>query len=399
MSLDDIHDFTSPGPQPEQARRARGSHPSGWEPGIRWDGESGTIVTEPLDRSPDWDAVLRVWDLDPEVFQVLEPVQFRAWDASLGRDPETGKAETTRFFYYKANVVRRRTGGPDVEELVKAIRRHKRGAATAVEGHPFVHPMGDLQAGKPDGDGTAGTVRRFLDGEDLVLEEYRQLRKRGRVGTDVYLPWLGDCIEGNNSQGGANVARNDLTVTESVRVVRHLMLHQVKLWAPHASRLIIPVIPGNHDEALRIAGRMGSWYDDSWAIEAASAVAMAVGENPALEHVSFIFPQRDELTLTLDIGGTITGLAHGHQFGRDVDRWWADQAHGQQPIGDATVLIAGHLHHYVMRDTGSKTFWQIQALDGGSTWYRHRRGADAPAGVSWAVLGEGRTWEQGRVAL
>lgn len=393
MSLRD-RELTSPGPTPAPARAPKPQHPRGWEPGVAWDGTAGTLTTAPLDGPPSsWDELLAVWDLDPQVYEVVEPVQYRAWDGPIG------EGNVRRMFYYRATIRTRRTGADAVPELLAMIRRHKRKPAAHVDGHPFAVMAGDLQAGKPDGDGTAGTIERFLAGTDLALDEYRSSLKRGRCGSTVYLPWLGDCIEGNESQGGGNVARNDATLTESVRIYRHLMLHQIKTFAPYAERIVVPVVPGNHDEPHRIAGKMASRYDDSWAIEGASAVAMAVGENPNLGHVSFMFPGRDELVLVLDIGGTITALAHGHQFGRDVDKWWANQAHGMQPAGDATLLLAGHLHHYVHRDTGSKTFIQIPALDGGSTWFRHRYGANAPSGIAWAVIGGGSVHDHGRIAL
>jgi hypothetical protein len=60
-----------------------------------------------------------------------------------------------------------------------------------------------------------------------------------------------------------------------------------------------------------------------------------------------------------------------------------------QPIGSATLLLAAHLHHLRVEQTGAKSFIQIPALDGGSTWWRHKTGQDAPAGMVTMTVGSG----------
>jgi hypothetical protein len=362
-------------------------HPSGWEPGVAWDGESGTLTTAPLDSRPeDWAELLSVWDLDPAVFEVIEPVQYRAWDAP---DPEGG---LRRLYYYKAAIRRRVAGQRSIDELLAVLgkKRPKEPISGPSDGFVYCVPSGDLQLGKPDGDGTEGTVERFIVKTDAAVARLKELRKMRRPISAVMLPWLGDCVEGLVSQGGALAAagRLDLTMTEQLRVYRRLMLHQIQQFAPLSDRILVPVVPGNHDEVQRV-GKVQRRYDDSWAVEGAVAVADALKLAPGYEHVSFVFPGRDELTITLDVAGTPVGFAHGHQFGRDPVKWWSGQAHGMQPIGSATLLLAAHLHHLRVEQGGAKTFIQIPALDGGSTWWRHKTGQDAPAGMVSLLIGDG----------
>ena len=173
-------------------------HPPGWETGLVMSGETGQVTTHPItDTAPDWSALLAVWDLDPGEFEVVEPVQYRAWDAAIGN------GQTRRMFYYRASIRRRRERRADVDELLRILRRRKtRPPAEPSDGATFVHAVGDTQLGKSDGDGTAGTIRRFRDSLDLHLDHLAAVRKRANV-TRVLLPWLGDCLEGNQSQGGA----------------------------------------------------------------------------------------------------------------------------------------------------------------------------------------------------
>jgi hypothetical protein len=354
---------------------------------VAWDGDSGTLTSQPLDSEPsDWSELLAVWDLDPAVFEVIEPVQFRAWDAP---DPEGG---LRRLYYYKAAIRRRVESRESVEELLAVLgkKRPKKPPEGFGDGFAYCVPAGDLQIGKPDGDGSEGTVERFATKTDAAVARLKELRKLGRRIDEIVLPWLGDCVEGLVSQGGALAAagRLDLTMTEQLRVYRRLMLHQIQQFAPLAERIIVPVVPGNHDEVQRV-GKVQRRYDDSWALEGAVAVADALKLASGYEHVSFVFPGRDELTITLDVAGTPVGFAHGHQFGRDPVKWWSGQAHGMQPIGSATLLLGAHLHHLRVEQGGAKTFIQIPALDGGSTWWRHKTGQDAPAGMVSMLIGHG----------
>jgi predicted phosphodiesterase len=237
--------------------------------------------------------------------------------------------------------------------------------------------VGDTQVGKVDGDGSPGIVTRFLSELDDAVARYQRA-----PAETVVLPWLGDCIEGIWSQGGALRMRLDLAPAEQVRVFRRLMWAQVKAFARvHQGVIEVPVVPGNHDETVRTGDKMSTRYDDSWAVDGASAVADGCAENPALaDRVRFIFPQRDQLGIVREYEGLAVGMTHGHQFGRDPFKWWDQQAGGRTPLGDCDVLLAAHLHHLHVKDHGgSRLFMQIPSLDGGSTWFKHRAGQDAPS--------------------
>ena len=369
--------------QPAPARRDKRAHPTGFEYG--WDGREGFIQTGPLeDRPKTWDEFIRDAGLDPEEVSVDEPVQVRGWD--MPKRFEDGTTGTIRAHYYRLTV-RRRTFRLDLDELVKAAKRNRPKAVTPspVTDSAFLVALGDLQLGKMDGDGTEGTVQRFLDKTADAVARYKRVAK----GQPIYLTHLGDCIEGMVSQGGANAWRTPMTLTEQVRLYRRLLIEQVKAFAAVTPRLVVAGIPGNHDEAHRPLHT----YGDSWAIDSLAAVRDALDLAGTYEHVTVHAPERDELTLTLDIAGTIVGLAHGHQWraGQHVT-WWARQAHGRQPIGDAHLLLAGHLHHLRVEQTGSdKTFLQVPALESGSQWWKHRTGEWGQPGIVTAVVGGG-TW-------
>lgn len=344
-----------------------------------WSGNAGVIQTGPLPERPKtWDTFIADAGLDPTEVEVIEPVQVRGWDA-----PKAGGG-IVRMRYYRLNV-QRRVLKRDIDDLIKQAKRRPTTPKALDTEHAFVLALGDLQLGKMDGDGAEGTVERFVDTTTKAIARYRKVAK----GAPVYLIHLGDCIEGFVSQGGANAQRTTLTTTEQVRLYRKLLMEQVKAFAAVAPDLTVCGVPGNHDEAHRPLHT----YGDSWAIDAVAAVKEACDLAGNYDHVTFYAPERDELTLTLDINGTVVGMAHGHQWrAGQATTWWAKQSHGRQPIGHADLLLSAHLHHLRIEQTGSdKTWMQVPALESGSQWWKHRTGEWGQPGVVTMLVGGG-TW-------
>lgn len=389
MSIaDDVNRLKSPG------RQGNDSAPDGWRARLELDSDDGGyLVSEPYDPQTPADHTEEIakHGLDPDAWTITK-VRRSRWQVYDGRWLEAFKIDLVPAGQSAADRA-------DVEQLVDRIGRWRPRTTTTKHTREgtFVVPSGDLQLGKPDGGGTAATVDRFLHETELTLRRLRRTLGKGKKAATVVLPWLGDCIEGIVSQSGANNMRLDLTPTEQVRVYRRLMWAQVEQFAHVADRLIIPVVPGNHDEPMRIAGKQPTPADDSWAIEGAVAVQDGIERNPELAgRVEFRFPGHDSYTITLNVGGTMIGMCHGHQFGRGRDgwrSWWNDQGGGRTPIGQADVLLAAHSHHLRVQDHGDgRLFLQIPALDGGSRWFTERFGDDTPSRMLSFWTRDGAVW-------
>jgi predicted phosphodiesterase len=384
VNIEEALEATPPTAQPAHRR---GEHSTGRE--FEWDGSAGFIRTEPLaERPTTWDDFIRDAGLDPEEVEVEEPVQVRGWDMPTGSiDLETGKRVTSvvRAHYYRLTI-RRRVLKRNLDDLIATAKRlasSKRVAETITD-RAFLIALGDLQLGKMDGDGVEGTVERFITKTDAAVRRYKRVAK----GAPIYLVHLGDCIEGYVSQGGANAKRTTLTTTEQVRLYERLLLEQVAALAKVAPSVVVVGIPGNHDEAHRPLHT----YGDSWAIHAVGSVSDSLRfAGASYDHVSFHTPARDELTLTMDLCGTVVGMAHGHQWrAGQATTWWAKQSHGRQPIGDADLLLSAHLHHLRIEHTGSdKTWLQVPALESGSQWWKHATGEWGQPGIVTALVGGG----------
>jgi predicted phosphodiesterase len=342
--------------------------------------EGGYFVSTPRTAGdlPDAVDMFKDFDLDPNMWEVIS-VRKSRWQRYDGEWLEAARVSIKPTGQISGNDL-------DYDLLIDEVKKWKPSKKDPHSGTLFaIYAIGDTQYGKDAGGGTEATIQRVLLAIDEAVNRHKELLKLGRnIGT-VVLPQLGDCIEGSTSQKGMVLGRSDLGVTQQVRVGRRVLMAWVKAFAPLCEELLIPVVPGNHDEPHRI---VMTDPIDSWQIEVVSAVQDACAENPALSHVKFYYPKADHATLALDLGGTVLGLAHGHQA-KDMGKWLHGQATGRTPVGSADILLTGHFHHFRADQIGPRLWIQVPAMDGGSAWFRDKSGLESPTGIVSLVVGEG----------
>lgn len=404
MSLSD--QLKQIGEQAQDVRRDRVAAATGFEPGVKYQSDGSRLVTTPamnvlLDDEQAWrDAVESLGVQVPDGWRV-RLVEMRLDPAAWHRDKDgDGTAYTQPVWRYRFAVEENipAVDQIDVDDLFASVRRRKSVKQHAcVDDVTFVVMFADMQIGKKDEQGGIDViVEKVLTATDAAVEQLKLLRKMNVKPKNIMLAYLGDCIEGFVSQNGRLAWRTDLTLTEMLRVYRRLVLHAIDALLPYCESMLVAAIPGNHGETMR--SPVTTRADDSFDTDAVSAVADALALNPdRYSKVSFVFPREDELTLTLDVSGTIVTLAHGHQFKRgDAIAWWSSQAAGMTNAGDSTLLLAGHLHHFKIATAGPRTFIQAPALDPGSAWFKEQTGLAAPSGLVTLTVGNG-TWDHLRV--
>ncbi|WP_405057029.1 hypothetical protein OG474_30370 [Kribbella sp. NBC_01505] len=280
-----------------------------------------------------------------------------------------------------------------VDELVALVSDYQPVLNRPQGSYGFLVLLGDMQFGKVDGDGPAGTLHRTLDCLNKAADRLMAYSEMFDIG-HVHIAWLGDHIEGFESQSGANVWRTQLTLNEQIRLTRRVMMHALRLFAPMGSRITMASAPGNHGEAVRINGKGITRYDDSHDTESLIAVADAAALNSAaFGHVEFFVPDTDELTVLVDVAGTKIAHAHGHQWrpGKHFE-WWRGQAFNKaSAMHVADLLVAGHLHHEYTDSDGARQFIQPPALESESTWWRHAKGTTGAPGLVVALTKDGLT--------
>jgi predicted phosphodiesterase len=388
MSLSEHTPLRRPGPVAPQVKS-----PKGFEPGVAYEPGSMLVTTGPmphLGTEDEWRQVVADLGLTiPEGWSVrlvearFDPV---AWTREEhGKDAVTKPVWRYRFAVEQAAAAT----GLDEPLLAAALKAKATSSVTTFAPGAYVIAIGDTQIGKVDlNGGTYEAVNRILRSVDLAIARYKSMPKASRP-TTIVLALLGDHVEGMTSQGGRLAWRTDLGVTDMVRVWRRTLLEIVRRVARLGVDVVVAGVSGNHDEAIRQP--VTTYANDSWAIDAMSAVADVCAENSeAFGRVTFHFPEDDRLDLTIEVGGTIVTLAHGHKWkaGKAMD-WWAGQAHGMQPAGHSTLLFSGHYHHLSVLTDGAKTPVQVPAMDGGSGWWRDATGLDAEPGLVTLMVRDG----------
>jgi len=390
-NLDALKKSVESGLIPSGSRRERAAQ---WRPGVEWKGSEGSVTTPimPGEDKPDWSEVLRIFDLDPEHFDVVEPVLFNAWNA-MGAE---GSTELMR--QWKAKVIRRVPDAAyDVSELVDEIKKFKPSSKnlTAKGDSTLVVIFSDWQIGKHDGDGLEGTVRRILSCIDGVNARLRDMRKIGYDIQEIIVVGLGDLVEGVDGNYAMQTFAVEADRREQVKIARRLVRDAIMHWSRLVPSMRVVAVAGNHGEH-RKAGKAFTTFGDSDDIAIFEQVAEVFAANPdAFGHVKFAIPD-NSLSITLDVHGVILGVVHGHVAkagqGNEMKlrRWLEKQALGRQPIGDCDILVTGHFHSFRMADWGGITWVQSPALDGGSDWWTAQTGDKSRSGMlTFLITGEG----------
>lgn len=364
--------------------------PSSWKPGVVWDGDEGEVTSRPsVERVPYWDDILESWGYDPAVYEIVEPVKISTWDAQT-------KEGSQQLWSYKAGI-RLRTGPKDIpfDDLLKKVKRHRPLSAKTPDGDlTFVVCLADWQIGKADGDGLEGTIDRLDQMVVDVERRIRDLRLMGRELGTLFVIGMGDIIEGCDQNYASQIWRTQANRREQVKIARQKAYDAITRWSKHFKNVIVSAVPGNHGEN-RLDGKAFTDVGDNDDVAIFEVLAEILHENPeAYGHVEFRIPE-NELSVTFNLSGVNIGFTHGHVAGGGSTpqlkqrRWWEDQTFGEQPMGQARILVTAHYHHFSIAQYGKKCHMQCPAMDGGSEWWTNIKGAESPPGTLTFVVGEG----------
>lgn len=351
-----------------------------WLPGVSWNGDEGTVTTQPMEgeNAPDWSGVLRMWGLDPEHFEVVEPVLFNVWGDTLG----------VLNRQWKGKVIRKgKKLNADIDELIREIKKHKPRQQKQLTGEAsLVVVASDWQVGKRDGDGLKGLISRWLQAIEDVEWRLKELKKIGRPIDSITVLCLGDLVEGCDGHYDIQTFTVEEDRRNQVKIARRLLRDALIRWSKLVPSVTVAAIGGNHGEN-RKNGKAFTTLNDNDDVALVEQIAEIFAANPeAYGHVRFAIPA-DELSLTVEVHGKIIGISHGHLARNSgsvegkLKNWIAGQALGRQSIGDCDILVTGHYHTFKLADWGGVKWLQAPALDGGSVWWRQSTGEVADAGV------------------
>jgi predicted phosphodiesterase len=358
-------------------------HPKGFAPGITITKTGGELVvqSEQSKVPADWNDILVELlpeGFNPEDYEVEgDSVEVRAWDGNVGM------GELKRFYYFKARI--RRKGalaeGIDLDDILAAARKAKpKPVSDGDNERTYFIQVTDLQAGQADGDGVDGLVARALQIPRLVKDDLAALKKQGRPATSIFVPITGDLVEGISGWYEMQTFSVALDRRDQVKLVRRLLTEILVDLASIGLPIHVAVVPGNHGEN-RQNGKAYTTLGDNDDVAIVEQIADAFALSGNLGHVSFSFPDKERLSLTVEVQGWVVGLTHGHVArttgtpAAKILNWFKNMAVARDPIGDADLLITGHYHHFICQQLVGDT-WLIQggALCDASSWFSQTAG-------------------------
>lgn len=385
------------------ARNEKVVHPAGWEPGVRWSGNEGTVITRPTTETPDgavdWSHVLGIWGLDSSVFEVVEPVEFRAWDTNVGG------GEVVTMYYYKARVIAKSklANGLDIDDLLNGISDYPpqpKSNGLSSSNASLVVCLADWQTGKGsenrEGSGVEYTIGLILEVKMALRQRVAELRGMGRKIGIIYVIGMGDLVERCSGNYLGQEFTTELNERQQSRVARRLLKELIVEWSDLSEKMIVAAVGGNHGEN-RQNGKKFTDDGDNEDVALFETVAEALAMNPAaFGHVSFVIPE-DKLFLTLNISGANVTFSHGHKAksgatpAKKQQNWWEKMAFNGSELADTDILVTGHYHHFIQTEVSKgKWFFQCPCMDPGSKWFEDIGGATSSPGTLTFLVEDGR---------
>lgn len=344
---------------------------------------NGSTGTAEMDSSVDLDSFFRERGIDPETVEINSR-RISEWDVQTKDGVQTLRSQNVSFSLKKYDT----PPELDLPGLFKRVESIGHWASTPAPANSTKHTVvlwADPQTGKEDINGGTEELTTRLFEKRLKLLKYIETHP----AASAHFMNLGDSVE-NIENTSSQLATNDLSLVNQIDLEAMFEQEYIVLLADTHKEVSVNVVPSNHCQLRRGKGLIGKPGDD-WGIGITRQISRAFDLAGRFDHVKFNYPENVWTEhMIVDVGGVKLGLVHGHQKNSpdQIPLWWAQQMHGGE-LFDAELLLTGHFHHFLMRQTGQhivtkrdKYHIQAPALDNGSAWIGNLNGgARSKAGL------------------
>ena len=344
------------------------------------EGDTGTASTGLVDEAliGSHSDMLRLAGLDPDVW-VIEG-KIHQWTKT--RD---GKAPLKSVFF--AFKKRTEAGADTAKALAELIKPVKPAKIPAQTGDPMVICTADTQIGKTDKlCGTTELLQRYAD----VLGQAAAIAKADKP-SHIVIGDLGDCIEGITSSAPNQIATNDLTPDEQLRLWQRMLTQAILTFQTLAPKLTVVGVPSNHAEVRNSAGKVGQ---GDYGLSTLGSVQDAFELLQTGNSIEWVTPPPYEVSATVETGGTQIAFFHGHHVNNQtqIDQWLGNQAASPGArLNPCTIAVHGHFHNFrYRRSTLGRELISCPTLDSGSSWFTNRTGEASPPGLVVFKIRDGR---------
>ena len=342
---------------------------SGWQPGLEVNEQTGLGEITHVGTDPNYrnklDSILLEWGFDPEHYEIEGSVRASSWNVQL-------KGGNTETFYAFKGIVRKKKPGHDkyFQALFKQAKRKPPITKKFDVGDTaFMWFMSDWQLGKKDY-GVENTIKRYDRALQDGVNKIKDLRRLGVKIDEIYMVGMGDITEGCSPHYYESQPHSvTLSLIEQYALARSMIMKTIDTFLPHAPKLTLCGVPGNHGEMTRTAkGQVASSRLDNSDTMHLQICREIMSANPdRYSKVEVNIPKGFHQTVI--IKGKKVSFTHGHMTGgsgnpeNKIENWWKGQMYGWLPAGDAEILVTAHYHHLRMKQQGDRTWFQCPSID------------------------------------
>ena len=351
---------------------------------VEVDGEHGTAATGLVDENliGSHADMLRLAGLNPDEWVI--DGKIHQWTKTR----DEGENLKSVFFGF-----RKRTANSEVtsSELAKLIRPFKASKPNTATGDPMVVCLADFQVGKTDMNGTTADLLIRIDD---VMSQAVTIAKQTKP-SHIVIGDIGDCIEGITSSAPNQIATNDLTPDEQLRLWQRILTQTVLTFKDLTPRLTVVGVPSNHAEVRNNDGKVGT---GDYGISTLKTVQDAFNMLQPDNNIEWVTPPTPhDITSVVEVGGTQIAFFHGHhaKTQSNIAQWLANQAASPgSPINPCTIAVHGHFHNYAYRrSTRGRELVSCPTMDNGSAYFKNATGEFSPAGIVVFKVRNGRTFD------
>ena len=342
---------------------------SGWQPGLEVNEQTGLGEITHVGTDPDYrnklDSILLDWGFDPKHYEIEGSVRASSWNVQL-------KGGNTETFYAFKGIVKKKKPGHDkyFQALFKQAKKKPPMTKKFDAGDTaFMWLMSDWQLGKKDY-GVENTIKRYDRALQDGVNKIKDLRRLGVKIDEIYMVGMGDITEGCSPHYYESQPHSvSLSLIEQYALARSMIMKTIDTFLPHAPKLVLCGVPGNHGEMTRTSkGQVASTRldnSDTMHLQICKEIMSANPDRYAKVEVNI----PEGFHQTLIIKGKKVSFTHGHMTGgsgnpeNKIENWWKGQMYGWLPAGDAEILVTAHYHHLRMKQQGDRTWFQCPSID------------------------------------
>ena len=357
-------------------------------------GDTGVIKTgavpEPI---TDWTDTIKLWGLDPEQFEVIQPVTMKAW----------GKPGEFRYSY-AARIQKKEEVAKPIEdtldiagwrETLKAMSSNPAKKIYNGAGLTYTILVADPQIGKP---GTQEALANWSNGIEGHSDRIRNLIDSGMPIDGIALAFMGDEHEGAVGNYSSQPYEVEMGYSKQIELDFDMRVWSIRQLLGFNLPMQISSVPSNHGEHTRFGSNkvLTSIYDNSSTMVA--SLAKKVFEGTHVNDLLTWHIAEDRQDTNLDLSGIKANFTHGHiahgsgtkTGGISSKNAIEKQILGRfEEIGNTELFFTAHYHHFNTLEDRGRTFFGCPALEAekSSRWFYDGSGVWSRPGMLGMAVG------------